>query len=116
MALWGREDDVLDVFVVSYEPIGNTREAFSGRCWLLGVTATEPGGVNPALVKFVDGGDANGQPIGRLAVAAGATVVTWPGFPGLPCRSGLFINMINGSLDLYLTIGRWVKANARSSV
>lgn len=110
MTLWAREDYDLDVVVVSFEPIGNTRVAFSGRCWLLGWSATETTGVATATVKLLDGLDANGKALDRIVVQEGMTSRWNPGQPGTPCNHGLFVNMISGTVDLYLTIGRWVSS------
>lgn len=110
MTLWAREGDILDVVVVAFEPIANVRVAFSGRCFLLGVQVTESTGTATALMKLLDGLDNLGKPIGRYSLAISETQTGNPGMPGIPCNHGLTVNMISGSVDLYLTIGRWVKA------
>lgn len=109
MTLWAREGDYLDVVVIPFEPAGSPAVVFSGRCWLLGYTASESSGLNPAQVKLVDGISANGKSLDRIFLAAGQTFRWNPGQPGMPCNHGLFVNPIAGTVDMYFTVGRWVK-------
>jgi hypothetical protein len=115
VTLWARPGDVLDVVVVQFEPTGSPVIAYGGRCFLLGYTATESSGANPATIKLVDGISTNGKSLDRINLVASETARWNPGMPGMPCNHGLFINPIAGAAYLYLTIGRWVKENDKGS-
>lgn len=101
-----RGDGAIDVFVVPLTALSASQPAYSGACWLLGFSVMETTGAAVASVTFYDGQDVNGKLLDRVSVSAGGTDRYNPGQPGMPVEAGIFVDVVSGTVDLSLVIGR----------
>ena len=101
MSLWPAGFPALDVRTVSLigTTTGGLLDARGG--WLLGWTVTNHSAADAAQVELIDGGSDAGSWIESVELAALTTYSHDPGTPGIPCPSGLFLRVDNGTVDAF---------------
>lgn len=67
-------------------------------CRLFGWSFQESTGTDPASILLVDGSDAAGTLIVPISLDPGQSTRDWLGYPGIRCRSGIFLAIGSGSV------------------
>lgn len=101
---------VADVWSQSLAAVSASQLIYSGQCFLTGVTYGESTGAAPAKAVLFDGADVNGERLDFVSLAAGGFNRNNPGEPGLPVAHGVFLQVVSGTIDVTLTMTRWVPA------
>lgn len=74
------------------------KQAIGGDAVFVYYVITESTGAAPAVIQFIDGGDANGVLLGQINLLAGQSVNDQFGPFGVVCRAGVGVNVISGSV------------------
>ncbi len=75
-----------------------SRQITQRPCRLYGVGVTETTGQTSAAVQLIDGGDANGTLVTDITLVPSESTRDWYGQPGIRVRSGLFLNVLSGTV------------------
>lgn len=79
---------------------------FNGPCRLYGWSLTEATGAAVAAINLRDGGDTNSPKISLVTLLANESRVDWLSATGLWCKTGVFADIVTGSVDVTLYVVR----------
>lgn len=72
---------------------------------LVGTAFEETTGTATARVELIDGGDANGELVYAVRLAANESARDWPPSPRLACQFGIYVHVTAGSVAGVLHVG-----------
>lgn len=72
---------------------------------LMGFLLCEATGAAPAKIRLWDGADTSGEPVGAIALAAGANAREFFGPQGIGLTQGLFVEVVTGLVEGTVLIG-----------
>lgn len=72
----------------------------NGLGFLLGWSARETTGTAAVQAQLVDGGDANGPPLGYPGALSNGSDTHWFGPQGIPITTALYLKVISGTCDI----------------
>lgn len=97
----------VDRYPIDWHPVNTlpfrlitaSQPLFARECRLYGWSFVEDTDTDPASIELIDGGNANGALVVPITLSAGQSTRDWLGKPGLEVRSGLYLNVISGSVS-----------------